>query len=267
MRQRIVTALLLFLVFLPLVYWAPSSVFRLFLAVIFFFALDEWLQLARIAWHRGWAVSGSLVFAALTFSQGQSAWLWAVAAGVFWLLAPIVLWRARTRRAQGPATPHWMAALALPVLFPAFLLAAALQGQRPSFLLWIVLLVSATDILALAVGKTWGRSPLAPWLSPAKTWEGLFGGLLAGLMMGTLGTVVLIGSGLWTLAAGATLGVLVAAFGVVGDLLESLLKRRSGRKDSGRLLPGHGGVLDRIDAMLAGIPVFVLGLIALGWWK
>jgi len=108
---------------------------------------------------------------------------------------------------------------------------------------------------------------LAPWLSPAKTWEGLFGGLLAGLMMGTLGTLVLIGSGLWTLAAGATLGVLVAAFGVVGDLLESLLKRRSGRKDSGRLLPGHGGVLDRIDAMLAGIPVFVLGLIALGWWK
>jgi len=267
LRQRIITALLLFLVFLPLVYWAPAPVFRLFLAVVLLLALDEWLQLVRVAGHRWWAAFGGLAFLGFAGFLQQDAWLWTTGAGMFWLLVPVVLLRARRRGAPPRAPARWMAVLVVPALFPAFLLAALLQAQRAPFLLWVILLVSATDILALAVGKTWGRSPLAPWLSPAKTWEGLFGGLLAGLMMGTLGTAILIGTRPWALVAGAVLGVLVAAFGVVGDLLESLLKRRSGHKDSGRILPGHGGVLDRIDAMLAGIPVFVLGLIALGWWQ
>jgi phosphatidate cytidylyltransferase len=265
LQQRIVTAALLFLVFVPLVYWAPAPIFRLFLAGVFLLALDEWLQLAQLGRHRLWALLGSLGFLILVFFWRGGIWLCAVA-GIFWLLIPIVLLRARTP-AKVQRAPRWMALLAVPALFPAFLLAAILQGQRPPLLLWVILLVSATDILALAVGKTWGRKPLAPWLSPAKTREGLYGGLLAGLMMGTLGAMVLIGRDPHALVGGAVLGLLVAAFGVVGDLLESLLKRRSGHKDSGRILPGHGGVLDRIDAMLAGIPVFVLGLIALGWWK
>ena len=111
-------------------------------------------------------------------------------------------------------------------------------------------------------GRTWGRRKLAPRVSPGKTWEGVGGGLVGGLLAAALGA--------WwfghPLAQFLALGALIVAVSVVGDLTESMFKRFAGLKDSGSMLPGHGGVLDRIDSVTAAVPVFVLAFTWLGLW-
>ena len=130
----------------------------------------------------------------------------------------------------------------------------------------MVLVVAAADIGAYFAGKSLGKHKLAPDVSPAKTWEGFWGGEL---------TVALVGVLLWYLlpAQGSHIGLpavmaVVLATGmasVVGDLSVSMVKRESGTKDSGSLLPGHGGVLDRLDSLCGAAPVFALGLLLAGW--
>ncbi|HEX9140139.1 MAG TPA: phosphatidate cytidylyltransferase, partial [Steroidobacteraceae bacterium] len=117
-----------------------------------------------------------------------------------------------------------------------------------------------TDIGAFFAGRAYGRIKLAPRVSPAKTWEGVIGGLL-------LATALGVGGAYWfgePVSLFVPLCLATAAFSVVGDLTESMLKRSVGMKDSGRLLPGHGGILDRIDSVTAAAPVFSLGLLWLG---
>ncbi|MFH1035313.1 MAG: phosphatidate cytidylyltransferase [Pseudomonadota bacterium] len=140
------------------------------------------------------------------------------------------------------------------------LLGAREQGRL--LILFGLLVVVAADCGAYFAGHLLGRHPLSPRLSPGKTLEGLAGGLL---LAGLLGAIF---AGLWLpdtpALAGAGLGLLLAGFSVAGDLLESTLKRASGAKDSGTLLPGHGGLLDRIDGLLVAAPVLLLCRVL--WW-
>jgi phosphatidate cytidylyltransferase len=132
-----------------------------------------------------------------------------------------------------------------------------------ALVLFFLMLVWTADSLAYFVGRRWGRTKLAPRVSPGKTREGVYGALAGALLWGLLlGWVSSLGpSG--TLAAVLLCGVTVL-ISVVGDLYESLLKRRRGVKDSSHLLPGHGGMLDRVDSLTAAAPVFVLGLALIG---
>jgi phosphatidate cytidylyltransferase len=124
----------------------------------------------------------------------------------------------------------------------------------------LLAIVWAADVGAYAFGRWLGRTQLAPAVSPGKTWEGMAGGLLlAGLAAGI--------AAVWLdlpVARLAALGVVTALVSVLGDLTQSMFKRNVGLKDSGKLLPGHGGVLDRIDSLTAAIPVFAGGLLLLG---
>jgi phosphatidate cytidylyltransferase len=144
------------------------------------------------------------------------------------------------------------------VLVPLFIALILLYRIGPEKLLFALLIVWAADAGAYFAGKQFGRVKLAPNISPGKTWEGVFGGLLVVAFLAFAGVR-------WT---DATLGVLlpfclaVAALSVVGDLTVSMFKRTAGVKDSGTLFPGHGGVLDRIDSVAAAAPLFALGL---GW--
>jgi phosphatidate cytidylyltransferase len=154
----------------------------------------------------------------------------------------------------------------IPVLVPSFLalgrLVLAGRGaiSGPMIVLWLVFLVIASDIGAFFIGRRFGRRRLAPRVSPGKTWEGALGGL------GAVVLVALGGARYFGLPAGLSIGFgcAVGMFSVVGDLTESMFKRSAGLKDSGVILPGHGGILDRIDSVTAAAPLYALGLFGSG---
>ena len=196
-----------------------------------------------------------------------------------WLLAPLWLWRPGFTAADRPWARAFKLAAGTVAVLPAWAALCLLHsgnfaslaglpeaggGHGPRWLLAALALVWAADSGAYFAGRHLGRRKLAPTISPNKTVEGAVGGLLAGV-------AVAIGLGLWAgadsaqLPALALVAALAVAVSIVGDLVESLLKRQAGVKDSGHLIPGHGGILDRIDGVLAAVPVFVVGKGILGF--
>jgi phosphatidate cytidylyltransferase len=183
------------------------------------------------------------------------------AACVWWGIAFVWLATAPLRHQPGLAL-----ICGIPVLVPAFIALARVQvavrgfARGPDMVLWMLLLVFAADIGAYFAGRRLGRHKLAPRVSPGKTWEGAIGGLCA------VAAVALIGTRHFGLPAaeGVAFGVAIGVFSVIGDLTESMFKRAAGLKDSGSLLPGHGGILDRIDSVTAAAPLYALGLFGSG---
>ena len=178
-----------------------------------------------------------------------------VLASAFWLFVVPLQVRSHSIKIR-----PWWARLTVPLLIcSAWFAAVVLQRSGTSLLLAVVMTTVVADVAAYFVGRTLGRVKLAPSISPGKTREGAIGGVVAvslwvALMAWYLGLVVGISGVLLAAIAGAFLGVLA----VLGDLWESLLKRQAGVKDSSRLLPGHGGVLDRMDAQFAVLPLATL---------
>lgn len=180
------------------------------------------------------------------------------AALVWWLVAFGWILRYPTR------VPVLLAATAgVLVLVPAWLALGAIlavPGRGPGLLVLALAIIFAADVGAYFAGRRFGRVRLAPQVSPGKTWEGLFGGLVLATATAIAGGLLL---GLPPAITGPV-GLGVGAVSVVGDLTESLLKRSIGAKDSGNLIPGHGGVLDRLDSITAALPLFALALSRLG---
>jgi phosphatidate cytidylyltransferase len=179
------------------------------------------------------------------------------AACVWWVIAFFWLMLAPTRH-----RPMVTLICGLAVLVPAFLALARLQisVRGPLLVLWLVLIVCAADIGAYSAGRTFGRRKLAPRVSPGKTVEGAVGGLLMALLVAWGGAVYFGLPTLTVLAFGLGVGI----FSIVGDLTESMFKRAASLKDSGTLLPGHGGLLDRLDSVTAAAPWYALGLFSSG---
>jgi phosphatidate cytidylyltransferase len=154
----------------------------------------------------------------------------------------------------------------LAVLAPAFVALARLQisaagfARGPIIVLWLVLMVCAADIGAYAAGRAFGRRKLAPRVSPGKTWEGALGGLALVALIAVGGAFHFGLPPLTVFAFGCGVGI----FSIIGDLTESMFKRAAALKDSGTLLPGHGGLLDRIDSVTAAAPLYALGLFGSG---
>jgi phosphatidate cytidylyltransferase len=153
----------------------------------------------------------------------------------------------------------------LAVLMPAFVALARLQisagfARGPIIVLWLVLMVCAADIGAYSAGRAFGQRKLAPRVSPGKTWEGAVGGLAMVALVAAGGALYF---GLPPLSV-VVFGCGVGIFSVIGDLTESMFKRAAALKDSGTLLPGHGGLLDRIDSVTAAAPLYALGLFGSG---
>lgn len=188
-------------------------------------------------------------------------WLTLAAAFVFWCYG--LLWLRRYSAAAPRRDPFLSWALAglmvLVVPWMALMVLHRSPALGPVYVLFLFALVWIADSGAFLAGRRWGRRKLAPRISPGKTWAGVYGALAASLAF-ALGGAALLGFGpthwpLFVLVCLATVG-----FSIVGDLLESMLKRQRGAKDSGNLLPGHGGILDRVDSLTAAAPVFLFGL-------
>jgi phosphatidate cytidylyltransferase len=228
------------------------------------------------AWE--WAAFGALrrTAARLVYAAGialllGAAWWWTAApAHLLVLLAVACAWWAIALLwlSLAPARHHTALVLAcgLPVLVPAFIALARLQvatrgfARGPVLVLWLLLLVIAADVGAYFAGRGLGRRKLAPRVSPGKTLEGALGGLLL------VALVAWCGAAHFGLPSAAALifGCAVGIFSIIGDLTESMFKRSAGLKDSGTLLPGHGGLLDRIDSVTAAAPLYALGLFGSG---
>lgn len=274
LRTRIITALVLLAVLLPILFLAPLGVAALVGLVLMALGCWEWARL--IGWG-GWravalAVAFGIVLATLAvmdpLSSDRRVGLAVVgAAAVFWcFVAP--WWLARGIPAWVARRTGLMMALCWIVLAAAWWgLIAALQ-RGPVYLISVLAVVWVSDIAAYFAGRAFGRRKLAPTISPGKTWEGVAGAVDAVLVIG-LGFALAAPAdfpanfmGLMHAQSGlpglALALVVLVALGIVGDLFESMLKRRAGVKDSSRLLPGHGGVLDRIDALLPVLPVAAL---------
>jgi len=179
----------------------------------------------------------------------------------WWVIALAWLILAPTRH-----RPTVVLLCGLPVLMPAFLALARTQISAPAhrsgplLVLWLVLMVCAADIGAYFAGRRFGRRKLAPRVSPGKTWEGALGGLLMVALVAWGGAAYFDLPPLGAIAFGCGVGI----FSIIGDLTESMFKRAAALKDSGGLLPGHGGLLDRIDSVTAAAPLYALGLFGSG---
>ncbi len=242
---------------------APPSLRLAVIGLALLLCWREWLRMAGIAGPlaRSWAIVLFALALALPVALPPPSSLYhsAMLLGLaWWCLAIPVL-----QRFVGSIGSAAAAGCGLLALAPAWLAVLALVAvERTGLLLLLLLLVVAADTGAFAVGKLLGKRPLAPKLSGGKTVEGAVGGLTLATIAGLGASFLVENSALyWTLA-----GLAVGVLSMLGDLTVSLFKRRAGIKDSGRLLPGHGGMLDRLDSSLAAAPLLILLIFEpLGW--
>ena len=239
------TAALLVLGLLAALLFLPRQWLAGLIALIVALASLEWARLCRVSEQaaRLYAAAAVATFLVL-FYEGADRIVFA-GASAFWLLiaVPWLLWGVSARHA-----PALLAAGFL-IVVPAGL---AMVSLRPYQVLLMIGLVSIADTAAYFAGRAWGRHKLAPAISPGKSWEGAAAGLAAGLAYAIICAAVFDAAAWLAYVGGAALLVVMSIF---GDLFESAAKRQAAVKDSGSLLPGHGGVLDRIDSATATLPV------------
>lgn len=270
LKQRVITALVLVAGLFGALAWSPLA-FAVLMAAAFAVAQAEWLQLA--GWKFGRALALALALGALLViglvtqpdaMQAVTMALVALATGIWTALGFVLLrseQRGPVRVAPGISTSL---ALFLPVVawcsLILFLRVGIVMLVSVLFIVWLA------DTAAYFAGRAFGKAKLAPHISPGKTWAGVWGAMLTVGVVALVAWQVFPAFPLYTSVLLDRLGVALAlplfaalvALSVVGDLFESLLKRQAGVKDSGHLLPGHGGFYDRVDAMLALLPAAAL---------
>jgi len=274
LKQRVITAVILTIIFLAALFGLPAGLFPLFIGVVVLIGAWEWAKLSSFAatWQRlvyvavigglivdvGWATD---VFSIEPLNLATTKILLMIACG-FWAAALLMV--------QGyPSSAilwgHTIVRLVMGVfvLIPTWLALVYVhdQPQGPWLVLMIAAIVAAADTGGYFTGRKFGKHKLAPAVSPGKTLEGFAGGFVANIFLAAV-VAWLSSSNFWLLLA---IVVPTSLVSVLGDLLESMVKRHAGVKDSGSILPGHGGILDRVDSITAAAPVFALALLCSGW--
>lgn len=260
LKQRIITALILLPIALCGFFLLEGSGFALFIGLVVTLGAWEWARLAGLAAQSirvAYAAVVALALFVMHILPGLAPWV--LGAAVLWwgVATYLVLTYPQSRE-------HWASA-ACKLVIGLLILLPAWQGlilikQEPLgnwLIMAVMVLVWGADIGAYFSGRAFGKRKLAPQVSPGKSWEGVYGGLLLSLVITAIVGFVRD----WSFAQmlmGLFGAAVIVFISVVGDLTESMFKRQSGIKDSSNLLPGHGGVLDRIDSLTAAIPVFAV---------
>lgn len=282
LRKRIITSFILLALIIWVIFFAPRIVLEISVAIIGVLGLWEWAKLAGIqnTWFRFlysclWLIY-YFQFTSLKFIHIDMNYFWLpfCLALLFTLICWLVCLGFIVAYPKG--TRFWDKKIILLllgwILIPTFAIALKTLSSmydKNDDLIYLLLLVWAADIGAYFVGRTYGKRKLAPKVSPGKTVEGMLGGLGFAMIIAMIASYWFhLESSYWI--EWLLLSLITVLASVVGDLFESMLKRQRGLKDSGNLLPGHGGVLDRIDSLIAAAPIFLLGygmLIFLsGYW-
>lgn len=278
LKQRVITAVILLLALLAATTLLPAFYFSLFIAAVILISAWEWAglvssdkEIAKLPYLASIAAMllGSFFFLGISpdaqHINGFRASLVLLLGVLFWLLSLFFLAGYPENRKLWNDESK-ISLMGVLVLIPAFVGVVALKYLLPSgyLVLALVALVAAVDIGAYFVGVSFGSRKLAAKLSPKKSWEGVWGGAIACLLVTAVFVYLLHrnSQALSSMQIAALLisSVLITFFSVVGDLIESMLKRNCGVKDSGAMLPGHGGILDRVDGLVAATPFFALAM-------
>ncbi|MCA1323527.1 phosphatidate cytidylyltransferase [Herbaspirillum sp. alder98] len=266
LKTRVITALILLAILLPILYFDFFPAFAM--AVLVFFAASAWecFRLFKSPRPAVWAVLWTLAFAVILFYSGmpsvRSLYMLCVA---LWVIRFVPGLRVGLPPFEAFANRLLNGSYMVAIL-GCFVAIVDLFHRAPLYLLSVMAVVWVADIGAYFAGKGFGRHKLAPGISPGKSWEGAVGGWLAVLVI-SAAVAMSVGLGetfqyrlfeRWGWLGFVAVLTVMAAASVVGDLFESQLKRRAGMKDSSNLLPGHGGVLDRIDALIPVLPLAAL---------
>jgi phosphatidate cytidylyltransferase len=268
--QRFLTALVLTPLAVLIILLPSTAIFALIVSLAFLAALWEWAQLSGLknpSWRIGLLLVAACVFALLWCARSSALAPLVLTAGVLWWLLAC-LWLRHFAFGAAPTREN----LALKLLagafvtFPAWIALTSIHARQPHGHWWTLLalvIVWTSDIGAYFSGRTFGKRKLAPQISPGKTWAGAYGAMVAGVLVAEIGGWLLDVRGI-QLVALALLAIVTVAVSIVGDLIESLMKRHAQVKDSGSIFPGHGGLMDRLDSVFAALPVFAAGLLLLG---
>jgi phosphatidate cytidylyltransferase len=276
LKQRIITALVLLALLLPALFASQPEPFTFLTLILIAAGAWEWGRLNGLG-RRASLLSGALALAGCAglwwggWIAQVSAPLWLLAGAAWVLLGAWILLRSVPGWGRWPVALRW--SVGLLALCLAWLALAQARWLGPNFILSVLVLVWAADVFAYFAGRAWGGRwipvKLAPAISPGKSWEGVIGGIVGVLIVSLCWvyadryfqfTVPSLHTRLWQQGEWFWLAALVflSAMSVLGDLVESLIKRSAGVKDSSGLLPGHGGVLDRVDALLPTLPLAMM---------
>lgn len=270
LKQRIITAVILAAAFFGALFGLSTRHFAWVMLVALIAVAYEWAQLS------GFRRIGTFVFCALVFAMGSVLLERASTPGGVFFLEPLLMFCGLASLFWMFVAPlwlrkHWntrnapvMAILGFVLIVALWMAMVELHAFSPWITLGVMFIVSLADIAAYFSGKKFGRRKLAPVISPNKSWEGVYGALVCVALYAVL---VVVLSSLSSYSVGARVALVVIALGlagisVVGDLFESMMKRQAGVKDSGHTLPGHGGILDRIDAQFPVLPIAALVAVA-----
>lgn len=261
--QRILTAIPLAAFVFWIIFFQPSSVFLYFVLFIVLISGYEWARLSGVKGGLLRCVFAVLItcitFAAHQYLSDIVIWVIYLSA-IFWFAITYYLKTAIPRQANSELKPDKL--IIAFIILPATALAMheihSMSSQGASWLFYALALVWVADIGAYFSGKAFGKNKLAPDISPGKTREGLFGAIIATSLY-TLIAAIYFDLEIDSMMLLILLSIILTFISVSGDLYISFLKREAGLKDSGSILPGHGGILDRIDSVLAAMPVFLLG--------
>lgn len=260
LKQRVISALVALAILLVVLFQLPQLAARLVIAILFVASAWEWsgflafsgtsgrltyvASIAVLQFAAWWLVPGTISYEVVLYLA--VGWWFTALAWMFFYPTMI------------PQAVGWLCGVL--VLLPAYVALDWLYLRSPSLLLFLLTIVWAADIGAYFAGKTFGRVRLAPSISPGKTWEGVVGGLVAVSLLATVYGIL----GSSNIAVLIPFCLAIGLLSVVGDLTVSMFKRHAGVKDSGKLFPGHGGLLDRIDSITAASTLFAAGVAVAG---
>ena len=263
--KRILTALILIPLAIATLLYLPSLSFRYLTIFIVFGAAWDWARLIGVESKKNCFLYSFFIILMCLFSTTLRDVVVLGVACAWWMIACLFILFHSPEKSAWQAHRFEQSVMGVIVLVPCWLAINFIRQQSDGTyaLLFLFAVVWSADTAAFFVGRKWGKHFMAPRVSPGKSWEGIAGAcFFSSIVVGAGLWWSHVPSGLWPWAF--VLCWITIGFAVIGDLFESLMKRAAGVKDSGRLLPGHGGVLDRIDSLTAAAPVFAFGAWLLG---
>lgn len=264
LKTRIITALVLVAGFIPALFKLPDLYWAIVMLLVTLLALREWASMVVFSKTqiRAYLIISLLagLFVLMRLQQHnlhhfffQSLLVFSIAA-LFWMLI-VPIWLAKQFKLSGVVAKGLLGWL---LMLPLWLALICAKIVDPKLVLVLLATIWIADTAAYFAGKNFGKHKLAPTISPGKTWEGVAGALIG---VTIFGAILYFGFDVKSLAILPALWI-IAGFGVIGDLFESMMKRQANIKDSGDLLPGHGGILDRIDGIIPSLPIAILMIYA-----